>query len=171
LGCRRSCLQVNVLTNSSIAIVHVAQPTLLLQSAEQLAEQLPLRILLVDDIALNQKVGLHILQRLGYRADVASNGQEALAALYRQSYDVVFMDVQMPEMDGLEATRCICQRWSPESRPWIIAMTAHAMQGDREECLAAGMNDYVSKPIRIEALVQTLNRYAQEQRSKGGSGG
>ena len=129
------------------------------QTELQLALQLPLQILLVDDIALNQKVALHILQRLGYRADVASNGQEALAALHRQSYDLVFMDVQMPEMDGLEATRQICQQWQPESRPWIIAMTAHAMQGDREQCLAAGMNDYVSKPVRVEAIVQALHRY------------
>ena len=128
------------------------------QFDSQLAEQLPLRILVVDDIFLNQKVALQMLLQLGYRADVASNGQEALTACH-QSYDVVFMDVQMPEMDGLEATRCICQQWLPESRPWIIAMTAHAMQGDREECLTAGMNDYISKPIRVEALVQALNKY------------
>lgn len=128
-----------------------------------LAEQLPLRILLVEDVSLNQKVALKVLQRLGYQADVASNGLEALTALHRQSYDVVFMDVQMPEMDGLEATRCICQQWLPESRPWIVATTAYAMQGDREECLSAGMNDYISKPIRAEALVQALKRYRHER--------
>jgi signal transduction histidine kinase/CheY-like chemotaxis protein/HPt (histidine-containing phosphotransfer) domain-containing protein len=137
------------------------------QFDSHLAEQLPLHILLVDDISLNQKVALQMLQRLGYRADVASNGQEALFALRRQSYDVVFMDVQMPEMDGLEATRAILKQWSPPERPWIIAMTAHAMQGDREECLTAGMNDYISKPIRVEAIVQALRKYAGELLSRG----
>ena len=125
----------------------------------QLAQQLPLRILLAEDVAVNQKVALHLLKQLGYRADVANNGQETLDALRRQSYDVIFMDVQMPEMDGLEATRQSCQGWAQATRPWTVAMTAHAMQGDREECLRAGMNDYISKPIRIESFVQALNNY------------
>ncbi|MBV6624822.1 MAG: response regulator [Rivularia sp. (in: Bacteria)] len=131
----------------------------------QLSEQLPLRILLVEDMPLNQKVALHMLQKLGYSADVAANGLEALTSLRRQEYDIVFMDVQMPEMDGLQATRCICKEWLPPSRPWIIAMTANAMQGDREECLNAGMNDYVSKPVRIDALVQTFHNYKSLQHS------
>ncbi len=126
-----------------------------------LAQPLPLRILLVEDVAVNQKVARQMLQRLGYRADVANNGQEALESLRRQSYNVVFMDVQMPEMDGLEATRRIREEWSSPSQPWIIAMTAHAMQGDREQCLRVGMNDYISKPIRPEAIVQALNTYFQ----------
>jgi len=125
----------------------------------RMAQELPLRLLLVEDLALNQKVAQLMLQQLGYRADVASNGLEALEALSRQDYDVVFMDVQMPEMDGLEATKCITQQWLPESRPWIIAMTAHAMVGDRQECLNAGMNDYISKPIRAEDIVKALNKY------------
>jgi PAS domain S-box-containing protein len=129
----------------------------------QFSQQLPLRILLVEDISLNQKVALQILERLGYRADVASNGLEALSALRLQSYDLVFMDVQMPEMDGLEATRRICREWPHHKRPWIIAMTAHAMQGDKEECLSAGMNDYISKPIRIKALIQAFNNYRMFQ--------
>jgi len=127
--------------------------------------QLPLRLLLVEDIALNQKVAQQMLQRLGYRTDVVSNGLEALEALSRRDYDVVFMDVQMPQMDGLEATRCILKHLSPR-RPWIIAMTAHAMQSDRQECLSAGMNDYISKPIRLEALVQAIDRY-KHLRGKG----
>jgi signal transduction histidine kinase/CheY-like chemotaxis protein/sensor domain CHASE-containing protein/HPt (histidine-containing phosphotransfer) domain-containing protein len=131
----------------------------------QLSEDLPLRILLVEDISLNQKVVIQMLQRFGYRADVANNGLEALSALRRQSYDLVFMDVQMPEMDGLEATRRICQEWSHPTRPWIIAMTAHAMQGDREECLGAGMNDYISKPIRVEALIQSFENYRRLRQS------
>ncbi|WP_335139585.1 response regulator [Nostoc sp.] len=125
----------------------------------QLSEKLPLRILLVEDVSLNQKVALLMLERIGYRADTANNGLEVLLALRQQSYDLVFMDVQMPEMDGLEATRRICQEWPDNSRPWIIAMTAHAMQGDREECLSAGMNDYISKPIRMEALVEAFKNY------------
>jgi len=97
------------------------------------------------------------LDRMGYRADVASNGLEVLAALRRQPYDVVLMDVQMPEMDGLEATRAICQEWPRERRPRIIATTANAMKEDCEICLAAGMDDYLSKPIRTEELVRALN--------------
>ena len=126
-----------------------------------LAQELPLRILLVEDVAVNQKVARQMLQRLGYRADVANNGKEALESLHRQSYNVVFMDVQMPEMDGLEATTRIRQEWLSPSDPWIIAMTAHAMQGDREECLRVGMNDYISKPVRPEAIIQALKKYSQ----------
>jgi CheY-like chemotaxis protein len=123
-----------------------------------LAETLPLRILLAEDNLVNQKVALLILQRMGYRADVAANGLEVLEALHRQSYDVVLMDVQMPEMDGLETTRHICQEWETDSRPRIIAMTANAMQGDREECINAGMNDYISKPIHRGELEAALRK-------------
>jgi CheY-like chemotaxis protein/HPt (histidine-containing phosphotransfer) domain-containing protein len=123
-----------------------------------MAERLPLRILLAEDNIVNQKVALRTLERMGYRADVAANGIEALDALERQSYDVVLMDMQMPEMDGLEATRRICKRWLPTRRPRIIAMTANAMRGDREQCLDAGMDDYISKPVRIEDLVAALER-------------
>ncbi|NJO49895.1 MAG: response regulator [Leptolyngbyaceae cyanobacterium RM2_2_4] len=123
-----------------------------------LSHPLPLRILLAEDNVVNQKVVLHLLQRIGYRADVACNGQEVLESLRRQPYDVVLMDVQMPEMDGISATRQICQEWQLANRPRIIAMTAGAMAGDREECLIAGMDDYLSKPIRIEQLVQVLKK-------------
>ncbi|KAM3098791.1 PAS domain S-box protein [Phormidesmis sp. 146-35] len=118
----------------------------------------PLRILLAEDNVVNQKVALHLLQRLGYRADVAGNGLEVLEALRRQAYDVVLMDVQMPEMDGLITTQQIHQEWAPRLRPYIIAMTANAMQGDRQTCLDVGMDDYLSKPIRIEALMRALNQ-------------
>jgi signal transduction histidine kinase/DNA-binding response OmpR family regulator len=121
-----------------------------------LSHRLPLRILLAEDNVVNQKVALKTLQRLGYQADLAQNGLEVLAALRQQVYDVVLMDVQMPEMDGLEATRQICQQGATAQRPYIIAMTANAMQGDRELCLQAGMDDYISKPIRLAALVQAL---------------
>ena len=124
----------------------------------KLGDHHPLQILLADDMVVNQKVALLTLQQLGYSADIANNGLEVIAALERQSYDVVLMDVQMPEMDGLAATRKVCQRWSPEERPHIIAMTANAMQGDREMCLDAGMDAYLTKPIRIPELRDVLSR-------------
>jgi signal transduction histidine kinase/DNA-binding response OmpR family regulator len=123
----------------------------------RMAERHPLRILLAEDNAVNQKLALRLLSQMGYRADVASNGVEAVESVRRQAYDVVLMDVQMPEMDGLEASREIDRRW-PAARPRIVAMTANAMQGDREECLAASMDDYITKPIRVEALIDALAR-------------
>ncbi len=120
------------------------------------AQKHPLRILLAEDNAVNQKLALRLLQQMGYRADVAGNGIEVLQSLERQTYDAILMDVQMPEMDGLEASRQINKRWARHDRPRIIAMTANAMQGDREMCLAAGMDDYLTKPIRVEELVTAL---------------
>jgi CheY-like chemotaxis protein/HPt (histidine-containing phosphotransfer) domain-containing protein len=142
-----------------------ARPTS--QFDPEMGRSLPLRILLVEDNTTNQKLALRLLARFGYRADVAANGLEALQALERQTYDVVLMDMQMPEMDGLEATRQIHQRWPGQQHPYIIAMTANAMEGDREICLAAGMDDYVSKPIRVEALIQALERGAADMHVRG----
>jgi signal transduction histidine kinase/CheY-like chemotaxis protein/putative methionine-R-sulfoxide reductase with GAF domain len=121
-----------------------------------MAARHPLRILLAEDNVVNQKLALRLLQQMGYRADLASNGIEAIECCERQPYDVVLMDVQMPEMDGLEASRRIVARWPAGQRPHIVAMTANAMAGDREECFAAGMDDYVTKPIRVDALVAAL---------------
>ena len=121
----------------------------------QMAVRHPLRILLAEDNAVNQKLALRLLEQMGYRADVASNGIEAIQSIERQQYDVVLMDVQMPEMDGLEATRQIVARWV-NKRPFIIGLTANAMQGDREMCLGAGMNHYIPKPIRVVELVDAL---------------
>jgi signal transduction histidine kinase/CheY-like chemotaxis protein len=131
-----------------------------------MAERHPLRILLAEDNVVNQKLALRLLSQMGYRADLASNGIEVIESIERQTYDVVLMDVQMPEMDGLEASRRITQRWPDGQRPRIVAMTANAMQGDRDECLAAGMDDYVTKPIRVDALVEALNQVtAQKDRA------
>ena len=122
-----------------------------------MAERHPLRILLAEDNVVNQKLALRLLQQMGYRADLASNGLEAVESVQRQTYDVVLMDVQMPELDGLDATRRICALMAANERPRIVAMTANAMQGDREMCIAAGMDDYITKPIRIDQLVKALN--------------
>jgi signal transduction histidine kinase/DNA-binding response OmpR family regulator len=118
--------------------------------------QRALRILLAEDNVVNQRVALRMLNRLGYRADIATNGVEVIEALGRQNYDAVLLDVQMPEMDGLEAARRIRALWNPG--PWLIALTANALEEDREACLAAGMNDYVSKPVALAALEKALER-------------
>ena len=125
----------------------------------------PLRILLTEDILLNQTVALQMLSTYGYQADIANNGKEAVAALRKQSYDLVLMDVQMPEMDGLEATRTIRSEAAIE-QPYIVAMTAHAMQGDRELCLSAGMNDYVKKPIRRRDIAAILQQCPPSREAK-----
>lgn len=144
-----------ILGEKALTVQSIAQPPVEIDS--QMGVKHPLRILLVEDNAVNQKVALRILERLGYRADIAGNGIEAIEALRRQPYDLVLMDVQMPEMDGLEATRRICQEW-PSERPRIVAMTANAMLDDRNICLQAGMDDYISKPIRVAELIQTLEK-------------
>jgi len=116
----------------------------------------PLRILLVEDNQINQMVAVALLAQIGYEAHVAENGQEALEALRTAPYDVVFMDVQMPVMDGFEASRAIWKEFDEETRPYIIAMTAQAMRGDREQCLAAGMDAYISKPVDIADIRSML---------------
>ncbi|MBN1583216.1 MAG: response regulator, partial [Anaerolineae bacterium] len=113
----------------------------------EMGDRHPLRILLAEDNLINQRVALRILERLGYRADAAANGYEVLEALERQRYDVVLMDVQMPEMDGEQATRRICERWPKDECPQIIGMTAHAMKGDRERYMDAGMDDYITMTL------------------------
>jgi CheY-like chemotaxis protein len=133
-----------------------------------MAERHPLRILLAEDNLVNQKLAIRLLAQMGYRADLASNGVEAIEAIERHAYDLVLMDVQMPEMDGLEASRRIVERWPEGRRPRIVAMTANATQGDREMCLAAGMDDYLTKPIRVERLVEVLSTVpAREGRNHG----
>src|SRR5207249_10291561 len=107
----------------------------------------------------NQKVGLSVLNKLGYRADIAQNGLEVIKALEQKAYDILFLDIQMPEMDGFEATRQIHEKWPPDKRPRIVAMTGNALMGDREKCLQAGMDDYISKPVRVADLQAALERW------------
>jgi CheY-like chemotaxis protein len=130
-----------------------------------MVERLPLRILVADDNAINQKVAVRILQQLGYTPEVVDNGREVLDRLDHEPFDFIFMDVMMPEMDGLEATRLLRKRqmggdhFNYQSRIIICAMTAHAMAGDREKCIAAGMDDYLSKPVRPKDVRDMLEKW------------
>jgi CheY-like chemotaxis protein/HPt (histidine-containing phosphotransfer) domain-containing protein len=135
-----------------------------------LAARLPLKILLADDNLINQKVASRLLRQLGYQADIVTNGLEVIQALEQQRYDIIFMDVQMPELDGLEAARLIRKRQrDPQAPPHfnppvtIIAMTANAMHGDREKCIEAGMDDYLPKPVRPESLQTLLNQHGTKR--------
>jgi len=124
----------------------------------EMATKIPLKILVAEDNPINQKLAIRILERMGYHPFAVSNGQEVLEMMEREHFDIIFMDVQMPEMDGLIATKKIRERWNGKKAPRIIAMTANALSGDREKCLAVGMDDYIGKPIRIEELQNALDR-------------
>jgi CheY-like chemotaxis protein len=139
------------------AVSSISEPAAHTRSGVQTDIDCNLRILLAEDNTVNQRVTMEMLNKLGCKADVVSNGIEVLAALERQHYDLVLMDVQMPEMDGLETTKEIRLRW-PKG-PKVVAMTASALQGDREMCIDAGMDDYISKPVRMAELARKLNLY------------
>jgi CheY-like chemotaxis protein len=124
-------------------------------------------ILLAEDNVVNQAVAKQMLLKLGCRADVVANGTEALTALRQRSYDVVLMDVQMPELNGYEATERLREMLAPEAQPWVIALTANALKGDREKCVAAGMDDYISKPVRLAELEEALHRAVEALRRRG----
>ena len=134
-----------------------------------MASRLPMRILLAEDNPINQALALAILKRMGYRADLAADGQEVLDALERQPYDLIFMDVQMPVMDGLEATRRIIASVPEEHRPRIIAITANVMQGDKERCLEAGMDDYISKPIKLDEVQAIIEKFGVAAAARAGA--
>ena len=120
-----------------------------------------LKILIAEDDELHQRLLLRILNELGYEADVVGSGTDVLSSLERKPYDLLFMDVRMSEMDGLEATRAIVSRWKKGQRPIIVGVTADALQGDREACVQAGMDDYLSKPIRVEDLQEVFERWGK----------
>jgi PAS domain S-box-containing protein len=134
---------------------------------DPLGQEWPLSILLAEDNPVNQKVTLLLLEHLGYQADVACNGLEVLYALQHRSYDLIFMDVQMPEMDGIETSRRIRESTAADHQPWIIAMTAHTLEGDREWCLSSGMmNDYLSKPVQMEALIAAIEQLITRKKTQ-----
>ena len=145
--------------------VPVSTPTPL-RPAVSLAPAQPLRILLAEDIELNQQVAVLLLGRLGYTAQIANHGQEALEAIAREPVDVLFLDMQMPVMDGLTCATRLCAEYPPATRPWIVAMTANALEGDREKCLAAGMDDYISKPISGQSITDALARAVEALRQR-----
>jgi PAS domain S-box-containing protein len=147
------CLHTALKTNLAISDPHFA-----VNEVRKLAEDFPLDVLLVEDNPVNQKVALRFLSRLGYRADSVGNGREAVTVLESRHYDLVIMDLQMPEMDGCEAARHIRRLLPPNRQPRIVALTANAMQGDRELCLAAGMDDYLAKPVRLHELSEVIRR-------------
>jgi CheY-like chemotaxis protein len=128
-----------------------------------LGDRHPLRVLVAEDNVVNQKVVMAMLSHLGYRADLVANGLEAVDAVRRVAYDVVFMDLQMPELDGVGATREIIIEHPHDRRPRIVALTANAYDEDREACLAAGMDDYVSKPLKTETLEAALLRVSRRE--------
>jgi CheY-like chemotaxis protein len=135
-----------------------------------LATRHPLHILLAEDHPVNQRVARLLLSRLGYAdCTLAANGLEVIEAVTHRRYDVILLDVQMPELDGLETARRLCQSLPPAQRPWMIALTANAMEGDREECLAAGMDDYLSKPIAAKELIQALTHAAEQSAKRRGT--
>ncbi len=151
-------LLLNILAKSSTAAKPLLAPRPVSASPKS---QSRLRVLVAEDNIVNQRVAALMLQKLGYGADIVGNGLEALEALRRQPYDIVLMDLQMPEMDGMEATRQIRAQSAAWKQPRIIALTANAMRGDRELCLAAGMDDYLSKPLRLEDLQAALRRCSE----------
>jgi CheY-like chemotaxis protein len=122
------------------------------------SELYPLQIMIAEDNLINQQVILHILQNLGYLPTLVENGQEAVAMARDRHFDMILMDMQMPEMDGLEATRII--RKTLQNQPVVIALTANTMQGDQQDCLNAGMDDYISKPVNLDELVKKLEKWA-----------
>ncbi|MEO7310432.1 MAG: response regulator, partial [Chitinophagaceae bacterium] len=126
--------------------------------SDDFSKQYPLSILIAEDNPLNQQWTTKILSKLGYKAEIANHGKEVLEMVSTRQYDLILMDVQMPQMDGLEATRMI--RLCLEAQPIIIAMTANVMQGDRQDCMQAGMNDYISKPVELNELVAMLEKWA-----------
>ncbi|HXB07672.1 MAG TPA: response regulator, partial [Puia sp.] len=133
--------------------------------SKEFAEMFPFRILVAEDNVINRQLILRILGNLGYEPACVENGREAVEAVSRAGYDLILMDVQMPEMDGLEATNLI--RQERHRQPVIIALTANAMQGDREQCLAAGMDDYICKPVRLDELMQLLEKWGIQRRKAG----
>jgi CheY-like chemotaxis protein/HPt (histidine-containing phosphotransfer) domain-containing protein len=131
----------------------------------KLASTVPARILIAEDNPVNQKLAQNIFEGLGYKPVIVSNGREVIDRLRKEVFDVIFMDVQMPELDGLETTRFVLEKMALTKRPYIIAMTAFALEGDKEKCLEAGMDDYISKPFMVEEIVEQLQKWSKDSLS------
>ncbi|MCS7086977.1 MAG: response regulator [Bacteroidia bacterium] len=125
----------------------------------ELAKNFPLRILIVEDSPVNQRIMVRLLEKCGYKPDVAANGREAVQAVYSSAYDLIFMDIQMPEMDGIEATRKILSILPPKRRPVIVALTAAVLEANKEECLEAGMSYFIGKPFKLEEIVHVIKLF------------
>jgi two-component system, sensor histidine kinase len=162
---------VDPISDLALEAVEIPKSNTLFNKIPKLAEQIPLKILLAEDNLVNQKLANRLFEKMGYDIDVATNGIEVLAAIQKQSYDLIFMDVQMPEMDGLEATRQIraieqsgqIGLSSLAKSIQIIAITANAMQEDREKCLASGMNDFIAKPFKVEQIQTAIEKWGRKQ--------
>jgi len=135
------------------------------QSDKELANKIPLNILIAEDNKINQKLAVNIIESLGYHPDTVENGLEVISNVKKKKYDMIFMDIQMPELDGYETTRHLHRTFDSSQRPVIIAMTAFAMEGDKEKCIAAGMDDYISKPIIIDEIINVITRYGGNRKS------
>jgi CheY-like chemotaxis protein len=159
-ACVSKPLRSTVLTHTISTLLNPAAATAITAKKPDrlIAVEFPLEVLLAEDNPVNQKVALRFLERLGYRADAVANGLEVIATLENRHYDLVLMDLQMPEMDGIEASRQIRARLPASRQPKIIALTANAMQGDRELCLAAGMDDYIAKPVKMHEIAAAIRR-------------
>ena len=136
------------------------EPKLLVQANLEMDKNHPLNILIAEDNRVNQLVAVGLLEKLGYHPDIAANGFEVLESLKNRSYDIIFMDFHMPEMDGIEATKKICELYPKSDRPRIIALTASAMQEDIDRCFSAGMEDFISKPIQLKEIIRVLSKNA-----------
>lgn len=165
---KQSNLYESIISTLGGEIKHLAEKPKKVYLDATLGKQYPMKLLLAEDNQVNQRVALRVLEKLGYRADVAGNGLEVLDMIEKIDYDLILMDVFMPEMDGLEATKQIIGKLG-DDRPFIIAMTANAMQGDREMCIDAGMDDYLSKPIRVDELQKTFQAYGEKVFAKKGN--
>jgi CheY-like chemotaxis protein len=152
-------LSIHILNNFRAGLTPILQQQNITEELPgNLSEQYPLRILIAEDNPINQQLAMIVLTKMGYQPEIAENGKEAIDMLRESKFDIVLMDVQMPEMDGMEAARAIRSEMSIQ--PVIIAMTANAMQSDREDCLQAGMDDYISKPFKPHEIAAMIKRWA-----------